>query len=436
MRRALALGATLAGAAAGRLPAQTIPEGSAASHVEQAYRRTPSFRMDPFRHTAIPHWGLVFAVGGSGENNVLNLSDLGALRYLSDQDSLRATDVLNLLGLIPKGSGLVGIGQGEGAVYLGGPLGRHISIGLSARGTGYGAFHLDDNIVSLLRDGNGARQDFSLGTSKGAGLATAEAGAHAILRFGPMGSPDGVRVNVGIGARYLRPVFYAHELSTLANGGTVRVTGDSISANIAIEQALTRDPSQTARQGGTNIANDFLLRLEWPTSGLAFEALVANVGKVNIPLVERSDFRVNVSTTTLTVVQDSLDRSPGSSGFDLKRFTVRDTVTLQVTLPRVVRFTASSWANRILQLDLSATMPVTGEFESPLAVDVGTTWRFIRTLPLRAGVILGGNQGIGYTGGVAIEGRTMFLQLAGESLGGFFRSAKGLGARFELGLFF
>ena len=109
---------------------------------------------------------------------------------------------------------------------------------------------------------------------------------------------------------------------------------------------------------------------------------------------------------------------------------------MKVTLPRLVRFTASSWANRILQIDLSATMPVTGDFESPLGVDIGTTWRFIRTLPLRAGVVLGGSQGIGYTGGIAIEGRNMFLQIAAQSLGGFLKSATGAGARLELGLFF
>jgi len=81
-------------------------------------------------------------------------------------------------------------------------------------------------------------------------------------------------------------------------------------------------------------------------------------------------------------------------------------------------------------------MPVTGEFESPLAVDLGTTWRFLRTFPLRAGVVLGGNQGIGYTGGFAIEGRNMFFQASALSLGGFLKRATGVGGRLELGLFF
>lgn len=85
---------------------------------------------------------------------------------------------------------------------------------------------------------------------------------------------------------------------------------------------------------------------------------------------------------------------------------------------------------------MAATLPVSGDFETPLTIDLGTTWRFIRTLPLRAGLILGGHQGLGYSGGIAIEGRNVFLQVAGQSLGGFFKNAKGAGARVDFGIFF
>ncbi|MBI4420018.1 MAG: hypothetical protein HY560_04265 [Gemmatimonadetes bacterium] len=424
--------------------AQAVPEGAPASRVQLGYRRTPSFRNDPFRHVTIPHWGLVFSGGGTWANNAINVSDVGAVLFLScpdfvtnpplsfkcTGDSLGVGDGVDALGLIPRGSGLKLSGQGDAAVYLGGPFGSHFSLGLSARGTGYGAFQLDDNAIALLRDGNGARQDFSLGNTGGSGLATAEAGAHAILRFGPLGSADGVHLNLGFGGRHLRPIGYGSLRSTVANGGTIRVTGDSIKANIALEQRVTTNVDATLK--GSGKAADFLLRLEWPTSGLAIEALVANIGSVTVPGVERSSARFNVSTTKLQEVSDSLDAAD---------FTVQDTVPIKVTLPKVVRFTASSWANRILQIDLSATLPVsadpvTGGFEVPLVVDLQTTWRFLRTLPLRAGLVLGGNQGIGYTGGIAIEGRNMFFQLAGQSLGGLFKKATGVGGRLELGFFF
>ena len=425
----------LAGAMAQRLSAQTIPDDAQAYKVQLAYRRTPTFRFDPFRYVAIPHWGLVFDGGASAGNNTLNAEDLGAIMYLagirpgfkhdSNLDSLQVGDAVNALGLIPQGLGLRGSVDGEGGAYLGGPLGSHLSIGLSAGGSGYGGFQLDDQVVSLLRDGNGGRTNFSFGNSQAGALATAEAGAHAIVRIGPMGSPDGVKVNFGFGARYLRPIAYYHAGSGVPNGGVLMISGDSIQADVALQQLVTRQPSDAMK--GSGRAADFLLRLEWPTSGLALEAEVANIGTVTIPGVERSSAQFKVNTTSLKEVSDSLHN---------RQLVIQGIDTVTVTLPRVVRFTASSWANRILQIDLSTTLPVTGEFESPLGVDIGTTWRFIRTIPLRAGVILGSGQGIGYTGGLAIEGRTMFLQLAAESLGGFLRRATGVGARFELGLFF
>jgi len=415
--------------AARALGAQAVPEGSQAAKVDPAYRRTPTFRVDPFRHAMIPHWGFVFSGGATGENNTLNLADARAAIYLADNDSLLAGDVLDILGLIPDGKGLKGSALGEGGFYLGGPFGSHFSLGLSAQARGYGGFQLDDSFAALLRDGNGARQQFSLGNSKGAALATAEGGAHVVLRFGPLGSEDGMNLNLGFGARYIRPIAFARMRSTVANGGVIRVTGDSVVANIGVELATTPEPlDSTLKNGKASLAGDFLVRLTWPTSGFALEAMVANLGNVTVHLVETEAKRFNVATTNFQEVADSLD------SFDSR--SVKDTLDLKVKLPRIVRFTASAWANRFLQVDVSTTLPVSGDFESPLSVDVGTTWRLIRTLPLRAGLVLGGDQGIGFTGGLAIEGRNMFLQIMGQSLGGLFRNATGGGARVELGTFF
>ena len=427
MRRLLLLCLALGGTMAGPAQAQTIPEGSQASKVQSAYRRTPSFRVDPFRHVSIPHWGFVASVGASGGNNTLNASDLGAILFLHDRDSLTISTAVDAMGLIPKGSGLKAFGQGEGGFYLGGPFGGHLSLGFQARATGYGAFQLDDGAVSLLRDGNGVRTDFSLGSTKGIGLATAEGGAHAIIRLGPMGSIDGVKVNLGFGTRYLRPVAFGRVRSLIANGGTIKVSGDTIMANISVERAFTREPRETVK-GPASFAKDFLIRFEWPTSGLALEAMVANIGTVKVSHVEVATAGLNVNSTRLQDVKDAVDTV---------NFIVRDSsATVSLTLPRVVRFTASAWANRILQIDMSTSLAVTGDFETPLAVDIGTTWRFIRTLPLRAGMSIGGTEGIGFSGGLAIEGRTTFFQVAAQSLGGFMKNAKGVGARVEFGLFF
>lgn len=415
--------------AAAQLGAQAVPETSQAARVPPAYRRTPTFRIDPFRHAMIPHWGFVFSGGAAAENNTLNLADIGALKYLSDRDSLLAGDVFDVLALVPRGRGFAANALGEGGFYLGGPFGGHFSLGLSAQGRGYGSFLLDDEFVSLARDGNLSRQSFSLGNSKVAALASGEGGAHAVLRFGPLGSEDGVHLSVGAGARYIKPIAFARFKSTLADGGVIRVTEDSIVANLEVEIAHTPDPDSTFK-GKASLAADFLVRLSWPTSGFAVEAMVANIGSVTIHRVETQKRRLNVRTNNLQEVLDSLDNFTSDS------LATKDTTDLEVRLPRIVRFTASAWANRILQVDVSATLPTSGDFENPLAVDVNTTWRFIRTMPLRVGAVLGGHQGIGFTGGLAIEGRNLFFQVMGQSLGGLFRSATGGGGRVELGLFF
>ena len=101
-----------------------------------------------------------------------------------------------------------------------------------------------------------------------------------------------------------------------------------------------------------------------------------------------------------------------------------------------LRFSASAWANSILQLDVSATVPAGGDFERPLAVGLGSTWRFVNGFPLRAGLELGGRHNIGVTGGFGIEARNFYLQALGGSFGGLFASATGLAGRLEFGFFF
>ncbi len=178
---------------------------------------------------------------------------------------------------------------------------------------------------------------------------------------------------------------------------------------------------------GAGIVGDFLVRLEWPTSGFALEAMAANLGKVSVEGVERETRALSIATASLLEADSLLNASD---------FVLVGTENINVTLPRIVRFGVSGWANRILQLDASATMPVSGEFDHSLIVDLGSTWRLIPTVPLRLGVVMAGHHRMGYTGGIAIEARNLFFQVAGASLGGLFKNATGVAARVELGFFF
>ncbi len=413
-----------------QLGAQAVPEGSQATRVEMGYRRTPQLRIDPFRHAMIPHWGLVISGGALIENNAFDMNDLFALKFLSDENALVVGDFLDLISQIPSGSGFGGFTVGGAGLALSAPITKSLSVSLSAQARGYGTFNIDEDAVALLRDGNGARQDFSFGASGGSGIATTEFGIHGVYRTPPLGSPDGVNLVLGLGFRFVNAPAFARMRSLLGNGGVVRVTGDSIAANLDIEVAApiiddAGDFFDRSTKLGS-LAGDFLVRAEWPTSGLALEAALINVGSVSAE-VERQRATLDIQATSVDDVNEVLDTL---------ELAVQDTAEVRVSLPRIWRFSASGWANRILQLDVSATAPITGEFESPLVVELGSTWRFVRSFPLRAGVILGGRQGFGYSGGLAIESRNLLLQLAGQSLGGLFGNARGFAGRFELGFFF
>lgn len=433
MKRCTLLITVLLGVSSAGLAAQAVPEGSQATKVDRGYRRPSSFRVDPFRHVMIPHWGFVFSVGATSENTALNLADVEALRYLNNNDQILPGDVIDVLGLIPVGQGIQATGTAEGGFYLGGPIGSHVSIGLSAQSRGYGAARVADEAVTLLRDGNLVQQEFDLGDTGGTGLATAELGAHAVLRFGPLGSEDGVHLGLGIGGRLVRAGAYIQAGPSAGSAQRIAATIDSVVTDLEFVRLQTPlsdigDFTDKFRNGAAGLAADFLVRLEWPTSGLALEAVLANVGSVSISGVARDTAALRIATNN--------PRDDIPNAFDSLRFMPQDTIDLDVTLPRVLRFSAGAWANKILQVDISATMPVSGTFDTPAIVDIGTTWRFVRHLPLRAGIVLGGLQGQGFTGGFAVEARNVFFQVAAQSLGGFGRSAKGAGARIDFGIFF
>lgn len=405
-----------------QIVAQVEAPRSDASTVPGAYRRTPQLRNDPFRHVMVPRWGLVFSFGATAENNALRLADLGAF-ITTDRDNELITDVVDALGAVPAGAGLEGTGQGEGGVYFGGPIHHNLSLGFSVQARGYGAFGADQDAIVLLRDGVGGQRDYFLGNTGGSAIATSEYGVHTMFRMNPLGPEGEFLVSLGVGARYIRPLAYGSGRSLIDS--RLAIVGDSIAARVGLERLVT--PGAGMSQPGSGFAGDFLVRAEWPVSGFALEAMVANVGKVTVGSVEQSGLSFSVATTNLAEINDSLAAAV---------LQVQDTVDDDVTLPRIVRFGASAWASRFVQLDGSATLPFHGEFETPLVVDVGSTWRLDPAVPLRLGLVLGGHQGIGYTAGLGVESRHFLFQVAGGSLGGFVHGATGFAGRFDLGVFF
>jgi hypothetical protein len=413
---AAALTATAEAAAA-----QAVAPTAQGASVPLDYRRTPPFRNDPFRQLFMPGWGVMFSGGLTAENSALQVRDLQRFT-LDDRDAVVINNVVNALEAVPGGSPVVGNVQGEGGLSLGGPLFRFLRIGVSAQGRAFGAFRASEDAVVLLRDGLGGQTDFTIGDTRGSALATSEFGLHALLRFGALEAMEGAQLNIGVGGRYMRPLAYGRGQSLIDS--RLAIIGDSIAANVLVERAVT---PQLGMDHGSGVVGDFLVRVVWPGSGFALEGMIANVGGVSVGRVERQTLGFFLQTTNLSEVNDSLS----TVGFQ-----VQDTVAMDITLPRIVRFAGSAWANAVLQLDAGATLPVEGEFGYPLAVDVTSTWRFVPVLPLRIGVLLGGHQRFGYMAGMGVESRHFLLRLSAGSLGGLFGDARGVSGRFDLGLFF
>lgn len=418
---------------AASLEAQAVPEGSQAARLNPSFRRSPYIGIDPFRHVFWPRWGLVFQTSGAGWNSALNAEDVGALIFLTDDtknpEGLLIGEILDAMGLVPPGSGIKGAGNGEVGGYLGGPFGGRVSIGVTAQTRAHGAFQFDDEAVRLFRDGTTGGTDFLIGQTDGSALVTAEAGVHALINLGQFGE-DGPRLTLGFGGRLLRPLYYAR--AEMTTDSRASITDTLIAAAVGVQSWVTADPIDgfgdfLDLSRGSGVAGDFVVRFAWPTSGFALEALVANLGNVTVEGLQRKTLNFNINTISINEVTSTLDTTD---------FVVQDTVDLDVTLPRVIRFSGSGWANRILQLDVAATLPVTGEFEQAMFVELGSTWRLVNSFPLRAGLLLGGRQGIGYTAGFGIESRNFLFRANGGSLGGFLRRAKGVSGRFELGFFF
>jgi hypothetical protein len=406
------------------LQAQAVPEGAQASKVPMAYRRTPQLRVDPFRHVMIPHWGLVISGGALAGNNTVTLADARAMWYLIDNDAELYGDALDLLSQVPDGQGFRMDAELEGGLYLGGPFGRHFSLGFSAKARSYGIGNMDDAAVSLLRDGNANQQDFDFGNTKGVALGTEEIGGHAVVRLGPIAGEDGVLLTLGGGVRVIKPIFYYAATTTV---GQLHVTSDSVVANVQIQALASTDVDLTQLELGSDVAADFMVRLEWPTSGIAIEAMLANIGTVTVENLERKTKDFEANSTHIGEVLDSLESD----------FLVMDTTSVEIKLPRILRFAASAWANKILQLDVSARLKTTGTvFEYPFEAELGTTWRLIRVMPLRVGLIVGGAQDIGFSAGLGLETRNLFFTVAGRSIGGFLTEGTGAAARLELGFFF
>lgn len=158
------------------------------------------------------------------------------------------------------------------------------------------------------------------------------------------------------------------------------------------------------------------------------EAAVTGLGRVGMDgLLQRRE-EVDVATTRLDEVVDEVEALS---------FRVRDTVSASVSPPADLRLTATSRALDDVQLDARLGVPLGGDFaRPPPSLELLSTWRPLRRLPLRAGLRLGGHADTAYRLGTGWEGRRFFARMSATSAGGLFGSARGVSADVGFGIWF
>lgn len=390
----------------------------------ELYRRSPLIGGDPFAHLTEGRRSLALTSRASGGNNTLDLDHLGAILFLAERDSLRPADALDALGLVPRGEGLTGYGNGGARLRLGLPVSRSVTVGVGLAGRGFGSFRLDDDAVALLRDGNGARSEFSLGETRADGLLAAELGVHGVWRPEGRPGPGGSRLAVGAGLRLVEPLFYGRALSVLEDRSRILVSPDSVRARASVASART----PTVAGQGSGFLADLMARLEWPRRGVAVEGMVRDLGRVSLHglVLRRED--VDLSTTRLDSVVDVME------GLSL---TVRDTVTASVSPPVQVGLTASVRRHLPVRLDGRLLVAVGGSFDRPPpSGELLSTWRPGPSLPVRVGLRMGGRSGAGLRLGLGWETGRFFVRGSAVSHAGFAGAARGLAATFDAGLWF
>lgn len=413
-----ALGAFALAVTAGAWAPRTIAAQQSLKGGDEARNRAAT-RFTPFADLERGRWGLAISAGAVASDNALSIGDALALKVLIDNDSLLLSDALNALQLIPGGHGLEVNADGGGRVFLGGPLGQRLALGLSSGVRGYARGVLDENVVAFLRDGNAAHPTAELGTSMGEALAVLEHGVHVTFRLsgGPRASGG---LTMGAGARYLKPVFHARAGSSIARS-VLRVGGDSVTADVGIEALV----SSRARPGGSGVSYDAFLG--WDLPGTAIEVSVGTATTLSVEGSERRTARFRVRTTSLEEVSDSIDATD---------FDVTDTLATTVHVPTMVRGRILWRWDRTFGAEFGVAAALGGPFESPAIFDVAGVIRLIPGIPITIGAELGARNQPSYYARTGILTTHFQLEFGASGLGTIGDGARGAGGQVRLGIFF
>jgi len=341
-------------------------------------------------------------------NNSFTVSDYN--RYTGavlDDD-----DKAYILSRVPEsGLRLDAVADAEAMSFAAGPVAVSISSQASAEG------HLSKDALELLLFGNAAFDSVNLSGTGGESFVTAGIG----LTFArPMAELAGSPLHGGATLRYVKGL-YAQEI--------VESYGQIITAEAGVNSEA-RLLARTANNG-TGIALDVGLLYDYGrgwTIGASIVNLVGSVLWEGHPEEHLFTFSVD-SLSVVNAGQSNLVQSHDSA-YAIEAFSTRLPATLRLGVGRTTG--ATSWTAQWEQ----GLNDVAGAYTVP-RISTGLEWWAASVLPLRAGLSVGGERGVGISGGSGLHTGFFYLDCGvGLGSGLYFGAAKGANVAFNTGLRF
>jgi hypothetical protein len=391
------------------LPALAALVVAAAPAAAQVGVLDQPFRNDPFQPLLEGRWSFTHYLNVGADNNTLGVGDMVAIGYLASD--FRPSDIFLIAGLVPVDEGVRVGSQNRTAATLTFPAGRLLTFGITGGVRAIAEGQVPDDVAALVREGMvGDVVTVDLTHLGGEAFVFAEGGLHGLFKLPLVPTPMGdLTLLAGVGGRYIQAISHSRV-------GFAGDEGDAISTF-----TLTRQGVTTELNIASPLAEDVLAE---GGSGFAFDlmagAAIGHRAQLRLALTDLGSAQVNVGRRAVTtiIMEDVSFVDMSSTADSLATTDTLAAVTRDVALPTTVRVDGTFRPLNAIGLGFRIAAPVgDGPSLEPLA-QAGLELRPFRVLPLRAGILGGGDFGTGFFGGFGIDARTLRFDLEVASSGG------------------
>lgn len=386
------------------------------------------YRNDLFQPLLSGRFSFTHYLSAGADNNTLAVGDLVALGILAEaslgtdipgigptggpsgEDGFRPTDLFLLAGLVPAGEGIrLGTHDRTGLVVTV-PTGPLVTVGLMGGVRLLGSGQIPDDLAALARDGvAGDSITVNLTEMGGEMFGYAEMGANALLNLEVLPTPFGdISVLAGAGARYVRGLAhlrfgFAGDSGEETSTFTVARTGVSTDLHMS-----TPIGEEVLAEGGGGVAMDVMVG-----------ATLGHRAQLRLAVTDLGTAEVTVGQRQVTSMELN-DVSFLELGGDSA--SVTDTLasaTRSIALPTTFRADATFRPINMIGIGARIALPMdSAAFAFEPLYQVGLELRLLPALPLRAGMLGGGEFGTGYFAGFGLDTRVFGFELEMASSGG------------------